>query len=172
MLPKQAQLTPFKRITLDWNSMGHPEVYFVPHFDIHFYMISDAERAKIMGGPQENTDSFKENYMPATYSSGGIAVPNMGVHWEDLSEPQHHGGEFTKTFIYGVNNNEVICYEPMVSISYLHQLAPDAVIKTEIQQSPKVQKSGYYPLTYTIVHHPANGEYTVALTDLHYRKAE
>ncbi len=171
-LPEQGAKTPFKTISLDWNSMGHPEVYFVPHFDVHFYMISDEERAKITGGPQENTDSFKKNYMPENYSSGMFAVPNMGVHWEDLHEPQHNGGEFTRTFIYGANNNKVIFFEPMVAVTYLQQLAPNAVMKMDVAQAPKVQKSGYYPLTYTIVHNTAAKEYSVSLTDLRYRKAK
>lgn len=171
-LPEQAEATPFKALTLDWNSMGHPEVYFVPHFDVHFYMISDAERAEIAGGPQEHTAAFQENYMPASYTSGMFAVPNMGVHWEDLSEPQHHEEGFTKTFIYGSNNNEVIFFEPMVAVSYLQDLAPDDLRKMNVTQAPKVQKSGYYPSAYTIKLNSGTGDYSVALTDMQYRKAE
>ena len=171
-LPQQGVLTPFEFVTLDWNMMGHPEVYFVPHFDIHFYMISDAERMQIEPGPQEHTEEFAANYMPATYTSGVFAVPQMGVHWEDLSEPQHHEGDFTKTMIYGANHNEVIFYEPMVAVSYLEQLAPETPVKMNIAQAAKVQKTGYHPQSYTINYDAIPGEYTIALTDLRYRRAE
>jgi hypothetical protein len=171
-LPEQGVLTPVRTITLDWNMMGHPEVYFVPHFDIHFYMISEAERLQVEEGPQEHTEEFAANYMPSSYTSGMFSVPQMGVHWEDRSEPQHHEGDFTRTFVYGAYHNEVTFYEPMVAVSYLEQLAPDSKVKMEVAQPAKVQSTGYHPRSYTIGYDAILGEYTIALTDLRYRKAE
>lgn len=171
-LPEQGALTPFRTVTLDWNMMGHPEVYFVPHFDAHFYMISNAERLQIAAGPHVHAPEFAMNYMPATYTSGMFAVPQMGVHWEDQSEPQHHEGNFTRTLIYGAYQDEVIFYEPMFTVDYLEHLAPDAYKKMQIAQPPKVQTTGYHPQSYTIGYDAIPGEYTIALTDLRYRKGE
>jgi hypothetical protein len=50
-LPAEASAkTPFNHIGLDWMHEGHEPagVYNVPHFDAHFYMISQAERAAII----------------------------------------------------------------------------------------------------------------------------
>ncbi|MEX2581639.1 MAG: DUF5602 domain-containing protein, partial [Gemmatimonadota bacterium] len=43
-------VTPFRFVGLDWNPNGHepPGVYDTPHFDIHFYTISRAERDGIV----------------------------------------------------------------------------------------------------------------------------
>ncbi|MEP6495442.1 MAG: hypothetical protein ABJF01_22335 [bacterium] len=40
----------FDHVVLDWNPAGHePEhVYTLPHFDFHFYSVSEAEQMKIM----------------------------------------------------------------------------------------------------------------------------
>jgi Domain of unknown function (DUF5602) len=41
-----AQTTPYNHISLDWNPHGHgpAPIYDKPHFDMHFYMIDEAEK--------------------------------------------------------------------------------------------------------------------------------
>ncbi len=48
-LPAAAAATPFKHIVVNWNNHGHPPpgIYSVPHFDFHFYTISNAVRQTI-----------------------------------------------------------------------------------------------------------------------------
>jgi hypothetical protein len=64
-------LLPSKFATLDWNPLGHePEgIFDVPHFDFHFYMISNQERLSIT--PLAPTEMDPEiplaKYMPAGY---------------------------------------------------------------------------------------------------------
>ncbi|MBS1566007.1 MAG: hypothetical protein JST39_16585, partial [Bacteroidetes bacterium] len=46
---KLAAVTPFRHVGLDWNPLGHEPagIYDRPHFDFHFYMISEADRTAI-----------------------------------------------------------------------------------------------------------------------------
>ncbi len=47
-LPKEAALTPFNHISINWNPTGHPpECYGVQHFDFHFNMETEQEREAI-----------------------------------------------------------------------------------------------------------------------------
>jgi hypothetical protein len=78
---------------LDWNPHGHePEqIYGAPHFDFHFYSISQAERAAI---PAYEADPTKFDngpgaaYLPPTYMNFGGGVPQMGAHWVDITSPE------------------------------------------------------------------------------------
>src|SRR5436190_12588465 len=51
-LPPQASATPFKHAALNWAPQGHPPpmIYTVPHFDFHFYTITQAARDAILLG--------------------------------------------------------------------------------------------------------------------------
>ncbi|PRY06082.1 hypothetical protein CLV24_12864 [Pontibacter ummariensis] len=173
-LPKQVEATPFQTVMLDWNPAGHgPNMYEKPHFDVHFYMISNEERAAIPGGEQTLSEDFQANYIPKDHLFGGMSIPGMGVHWINSHSPEiMHEEEFTKTFIFGEYQNKVIFYEPMLTLEYLQGLAPNIVEEAIVPQPAKVQQSGYYPKSYTVSYDPTPGEYTIALTNLYYRVAE
>ncbi|MFD2248508.1 DUF5602 domain-containing protein [Pontibacter ruber] len=175
-LPKQGDLTQYTTIGLDWNPGGHPPMpYLKPHFDVHFYMISDEERMMIPHEPlHEFSAEFAANYMPPLYISTREAIPAMGVHWADVLSPElaPNGPSFTKTLILGGYNNKFLFIEPMITLDYLQHLEGNVPVVSPIRQAPKVQQSGYYPLTYTILYDPTPGEYEISLTDLQYRAAE
>ncbi|MCJ8167626.1 DUF5602 domain-containing protein [Pontibacter sp. E15-1] len=174
-LPQQATMTPYKTIMIDWNPHGHDpeEVYGAPHFDLHFYMIGDEERQLIPAGEHGHSPEFQANYMPPTYFSTMMSVPEMGVHWVDGMAPEITGAEpFTRTFIYGAYQDKVIFYEPMFTLDYLKHLPAGKQQKMAVPQPPKVQQSGEHPLSYTITYRQNPGSYTIALTDLYYRKAK
>ncbi|WP_161889014.1 DUF5602 domain-containing protein [Pontibacter russatus] len=179
-MPKQMSSTLYEMVMLDWNPQGHePDpIYTHPHFDMHFYMISDMERMAIPGGPHPHTPAFMENYIPANYITGfpepnmGEAVPGMGVHWVDVTSPEFHGHDFTKTFVYGSYNNEVIFHEPMITTAYLKGLAPDAKETAKVPQPLKVQKTGYYPTSYSVAYDAIPGEYIISLRNMKYRMAQ
>jgi hypothetical protein len=171
--PKQANLTIFNHIGLDFLPMGHePEKYMVPHFDVHFYMISVDERKSIVAEHQHYTEDFLTNYIPANHFSPGHVVPGMGDHFIDLTSPELHGAPFTSTMIIGAYRNKITFIEPMINRYYLQNLIPNAIDKRPIPQANKVQKTGHYPTSYTISFNPNPGEYRIALTDFIYRVAE
>ncbi len=171
--PKQAELTPFRGMTLDWNPNGHDPhpIYSKPHFDFHFYMIPEATRLTIPGLPPTEMDPElpAPQYLPTDYVPTPGRVPAMGVHWVDKTSPELNGGEFTQTFIFGSHARKVIFYEPMITLEYLLS-KPQATFP--VKQSAAVGQDGYYPTNYRIEYDAQAKEYRVTLLDFTMRKAQ
>jgi hypothetical protein len=171
--PKQAELTPFKFMTLDWNPHGHePQpIYTRPHFDFHFYLISDAFRKTIPGLPPDQMDPRlpAPHFLPADYVPTPGRVPAMGTHWVDVTSPELSGADFTQTFIYGSYEHKVVFYEPMVTLDYLLS-RPQVTLP--VKQPGAVDQTGCYPQNYRIEYDPKAKEYRVALIDLTLRQGQ
>ncbi len=169
--PKQIEATAFKFATVDWVPDGHePDgIYNVPHFDIHFYMISNAKRMTIT--PLDGMDPVipLAKYLPEIYVQGPGRVPMMGNHWVDPTSPEFNGEPFTKTFIYGTFKEDVIFWEPMVTLEYFKS-KPSG--KVAIPQPEAFQIEGYYPTKYEVKFNSQRKEYQVILTDFKFREAE
>lgn len=179
-LPEDAP-APYRFVELDWNPQGHvpPGVYTVPHFDVHFYAISVAERNAIdPSDPDYAADASNlptDGYVPPFYIVPGppaaVAVPRMGVHWLDVRSPELQGllgnpgayQPFTKTFIYGSWDGRFTFYEPMVTRAYL-LTHPDVV--TPISVPSLYPQPGYYPTAYRVTYDAQAKEYRIALTGL------
>ncbi|QCR23849.1 hypothetical protein [Pontibacter sp. SGAir0037] len=171
----QAVFAPFVGMMFDWNPEGHIplDLYEKPHFDIHFYMVSDEEHMNIpLGVDYPHADWFERDYMPSNYTSLRLAIPGMGNHWVDEGAPEMTGEGFSKTLILGAYEDKQTFIEPMITLGYFQQLKPNETVTAPVSEFPKVQKSGYYPTKYTITYDPVPGVYKVALTDLVYRRAE
>jgi hypothetical protein len=168
--------TPFDHATLDWIPAGHepPGVYDVPHFDVHFYTISSAERKAIVPtGPEFGEKAARHpapEYIPTGYVDPGMPpVPQMGVHWVDPSSPElrPEGAEpFTRTFIYGSWDGRMIFVEPMVALSWL-KTRPDETIP--VATAERYYPSGLWPGAYRVYFDADTDQYRVALTDLRER---
>ncbi|NLR80580.1 DUF5602 domain-containing protein [Chitinophaga eiseniae] len=165
----KAAITPFQHFGLDWNPHGHEPagVYDKPHFDFHFYMISETER---MGIPPYENDSLKfknypaPGYMPANYVPIPGGVPQMGTHWVDVTAAELNGQPFTQTFLNGSYNGNVIFYEPMITRAFIQA---NATYERAVPQPAKVQKDGYYPKKMKI--EKGNGVTNIILEDFVYR---
>jgi hypothetical protein len=172
-LPSQIQNTPFKSIVVNWNPNGHTpaNIYDKPHFDFHFYMITEAEREQI---PAYGIDSTKfqlfplPGYLPANY----IPIPEgeemMGKHWADINSPELNPvtpQPFTQTFIYGSYNGRVTFYEPMATLSFI--TATNNFVR-DIPQPVKYAKPGYYPTKLSITKSGSTTE--LKLTDFVYHQ--
>ncbi len=166
---KAKQLTPFNHIGLNWNPHGHiPEgVFDVPHFDIHFYMISIADQMAIPAWSQETDAAFNnyppEGYMPADYFTppgDATAEAQMGKHWL----PVNLGAflPFSKIMIYGSYNGKVIFTEPMITLDHLLSHVDSS---TDYSQPEFFQKPGNYPTKYNIYHNPDNGNTYITLSE-------
>lgn len=164
--PKAIEATPFKHAGLDWNPIGHePDgVYTISHFDLHYYMISEAERmaatdmGKILAEPAQG-------YVPANHVAGA-PVPTMGLHWIDATSPELNGAPFTQTFIYGSYNSKVIFYEPMITLDFLKNTTN---FERPIPQPAKFQQAGYYPTKMRVTRH--NGVVDIILEGFVQRQA-
>jgi hypothetical protein len=162
-LPNKAEGLAFDHIDLGWNPGGHEplEIYGIPHFDIHFYMISEEEQMGIT-----NSDLAEilpsDEFWPANYNPTPSFVPMMGKHWLSLfADELQPGGVFTQTFIYGSYNGDFIFYEPMITLDYLKEKTS---MQYNISQQGEFQRTGYYyPTTYSINYDSIKKEYTISL---------
>lgn len=165
-LPAQAAATAFKHIGLNWNPRGHePEkIYDVAHFDFHFYMITEEERA---GFTAKGDDLLRMKREPAAefIPEGYIHAPNsefarMGSHWVNPLSRELQGQRFTTTFIYGSYDGRLIFAEPMITRDFLETKTN----VTELIKLPaKYARNAYYPTKYSVRYDPVTKEYTVAL---------
>jgi hypothetical protein len=173
-LPKEAQVTGFDHITLDWNPLGHPPkgIYDAPHFDVHFYMMKASELSKITLAGDDMATCIKApeaRFMPAGYiMPPDTAVPLMGAHAIDTAAPELHGKPFTTTFIYGFYNGQMNFLEPMVTMKYL-QSKPN--FSAPVKLPAAYASSGYYPTRYSIRYDARRREYSISLDGLTFRKA-
>lgn len=166
-LPEKAGATPYRHVTLDWNPHGHEpdHVYTLPHFDAHFYTITNAERLAILPSDpqfQQKAAAFPgTGYVPAGYvAPAPAAVPRMGVHWVDPTSPELNGGTFTRTFLFGSYDGKMIFAEPMLTKAYL-ETKPNFTQAIPVPE--KVTTPGWYPSSYSIKHDAARGEYRISL---------
>jgi hypothetical protein len=140
-------------------------IYTVPHFDFHFYTISDAVRAGILlGDAQLDAKMARQpaaEFIPSGYTAG-MPSAQMGLHWSDPQAPERQGAPFTKTFIYGSYDGALIFSEPMVAISYL--VTKPAAVVTPLKLPAQYAARGYQPTSYTVGYDVATREYRVAIS--------
>ncbi len=174
--PEEASTTPFKHFVMNWNPMGHTpaHVYDVPHFDLHFYTISNEDRMAIpaatgdtmcmvpnppdVGGEHPATvscETFEEammplpdDQMPPGYISAGAVEPGMGNHLINTQAPELAGEPFTHTWIYGAYAGRMTFYEPMIANAFLEERHEE--VCAEIAMPEAMSEPGYYPSQYCI----------------------
>lgn len=167
-LPPGMSLPPFKHITLDWNPQGHePDgVYNKPHFDVHFYFISDSERKGISCDGADQSFCMQQpmpEYLVPNYGPTPAGVPQMGWHWVDLLAPEFNGGIFTRTLVHGYYKGEPIFVEPMVTLEYL---LSKATSEQEIRQPERYPvEEGHYPAGYKIWFDKKEGLHKIIIKD-------
>jgi hypothetical protein len=146
--PEAKKFTPFDHIQLDWNPTGHPPLQFYSeeHFDVHFYMVPQAEVTAAVDPTKLNAVPGPE-YLPENYFSAG-PVPQMGTHFLDGTSAEFHGSPFTQTFIYGSYDSKVTFYEPMITLDFLKATTN---FERSIPQPAKFKTAGYYPTKMRIV---------------------
>jgi hypothetical protein len=173
-LPPEARVTGFDHISLDWSPQGHEPngIYTKPHFDVHFYLTSRAERKKITFQGVDKVAGARRpaaRFLPAGYVlPPGTAIPNMGAHAIDAAAPELTGKGFTHTFVYGYYKGQVNFMEPMVTKAFL-ETKPNVTIP--VKQPTAYFARGYYPTSYSMKYDAVRQEYTVSLDGLTLREA-
>ena len=186
--------TPYRFVQLDWNPGGHepPGVYDTPHFDFHFYTITQSERDAIdpaVVGEAEFTARGNrlppeaeraETYVPLSPPGGPLVmVPRMGVHWATVHAPELQGlmgrpeaaRPFTTTFLRGSWDGRVTFDEPMVTRAFIlgRKTAAAAAQRDSVMPltaAPRVRAAGHYPTAYRVAYDARAREYRIALTGL------
>jgi hypothetical protein len=173
---------PFQWATLNWNPHGHPpSIWEVPHFDFHFYTVSEEEVQAIRPGPcgalincedfERGTKPVPAPYLPANYKSIEDTVAAMGDHLVDSAAPELADppqAKFTHSFNYGAYDGHIIFYEPMIAYDFLLG-QPDEC--RAISLPAAWENSGYYPTEYCIRYRADSQETTVSLEKFVYREA-
>jgi hypothetical protein len=151
-------------ISFDLAAHGHEPagVYDKPHFDVHFYMVTEKEVDGIAGSGPEIDLLPPAKYAPKDYVPGPN-VPKMGKHWIDSTGVELHNKPFEQTLIYGSYNGKFTFIEPMIAISYL-QSKPN--ISFDVKPLGAAQKAGLYPQKYSINYGNEDHLYTISLDDL------
>lgn len=169
LLPEEADGIVYDHVDLEWNPEGHepPGIYDIPHFDVHFYMITPEEKMMITNGDLAEILPA-EQFWPATYFPTPGFVPMMGKHWLSSEAGELTGEGFAQTFIYGSYNGDFIFYEPMITMDYFLQKSSETY---NIFQPENFERSGFYPTSYSINYNAVAGEYTVVLEDMVWRSA-
>lgn len=169
---------PFRWITVNWNAAGHPAPYNQPHFDFHFYTVDRARIEAITPGRcgelvdcghfTRATQPVPSRYQPSGYISVGAVVPRMGNHLLDSESPEIKDSlPFSRTFIYGAYEGELIFWEPMITHEFLRN-TKDACFS--VRQPEAFRQAGYYPTRYC-VREDGNGGRTVTLEGIRYSEA-
>jgi hypothetical protein len=103
-----------------------------------------------------------------------MTVPRMGLHWVDTKSPElpPSNQPFTRTFILGSWDGQVIFDEPMVTRAFiLAQRSGPATAETiAVPPAKSYASAGYYPESYGIRWDEAAGEYRIALQGLAWRQ--
>ena len=169
---------PFRWITVNWNAAGHPAPYNRPHFDFHFYTV-DRDRIEAItpgrcgelvdcGHFTRATRPVPERFHPRGHISVGAVVPRMGNHLLDSQSPEIRDSlPFTRTFIYGAYEGDLIFWEPMITHEFL-RTAKDACFG--VSQPEAFRQAGYYPTKYC-VRQDRDGGRRVSLEGFRYAEA-
>ena len=167
-LPTGAPATVFDHVGVNWQPTGHMPVgiYTIPHFDVHFYLITPQQRDAITpSDPQFGAKTARQpttEERPMGYTLDLAAIPRMGVHAGAIDAAENRGLPFTTTFVYGFFDGGMIFLEPMLTRAYLLS-RPDTTIK--ISTPARYPKSGAYATAYAIRYDAAAKEYRVELRD-------
>ena len=172
--PSDARVAPYDHVSFDWMPHGHePDgIYTLPHFDVHFYMMTEAERDAISPArasfATEAAVPPDASILPAGYVPTPDALPRMGVHWVDPSSPEFTPDGFSRTFIYGFWNGKMTFVEPMLTKAFIEsvQTRPHSSVTFDIPQAQQVEKAGYYPTTYGVRHDATAQAYDIVLEGL------
>lgn len=183
-LPAEAQDSPFTVMGFDFGPEGHEPatIYDVPHFDIHFHMLPEAQVDAIGPFPHIVDYDIPADQLPpnnvtaAAVGQPRVAIPDMGEHLVDLTAPeiQHlldptlEPVPFTHTLIWGAYDPALIggsgdgvgqinFVEPMVTLEYLQNLDGEAVAPILL---PEVfVEAGDYPTEYVMKPDHSGGVY-------------
>lgn len=170
-LPSVVNLPPYNHIMVEWNPHGHePDpIYGLPHFDFHFYFISEETRKAISCQGDDvaacMTQPLPEK-LPSFYVPTPAGVPEMGWHWVDSRSPEFNGQTFTATYLYGYYGGNMIFLEPMITRDFLLK---QQCFEADVPLPQVVPAAGYYPQSYAMSFNKNLKMYFIRLRNLVYR---
>ena len=157
-----------KSANLQWHPRGHePEhVYDVPHFDVHFYTISEGVRHGIVPGAKAGKVRPKKAILPPNSILAPGFVPGMGMHDVPKAQPEFNGGHFTISPLIGYWNGRLAFFEVMFTKAWLEKKQDKSGTFPQPASAPQ---PGLYPTRYSVHYDKDQDAYRVALTDFRLR---
>jgi hypothetical protein len=157
---------------LQYHPYGHEpaHVYDTPHFDVHFYTITEEVRHGVMPGtPGAKVMPAKTILPPGGFLSTEV-VPGMGMHDVPMTQPELQRGKghgpFTVSPIIGYWNGELAFFEVMFTKAWALQKTDKA---GAFPQPASVHQQGLYPTKYSVHYDKAQDEYEVTLSGFRQR---
>lgn len=167
--------TPITFLGLNWNPGGHPppDVYGVPHFDVHFHALS-MDAVDAIDGPALAAHEVPDARIPTGYSrppdpnvGGPVVVTDMGEHLVDQSAPEFRGEPFRNALIWGAYDAdddglaELTFVEPMVTRAYLRDLS--GTDQRPVPQPEDPHGTGPWPTRYGVRDVPSRDAIAVTI---------
>ncbi len=169
-MPTTGPRTVIDHVVINWEAEGHPppKVYDVPHFDFHFYFVSEADQKSVaFDSPNDSGDASQQpaaQLLPVNYVvPPGTAHSQMGVHAINRTAPELNGQPFTATFIYGYYNKQQTFIEPMATLAFLKSKPS---FSAQVPRPAAYTRTGLYPSTYSVKYDASRKIYEVGLEDL------
>lgn len=180
--------TLFDHTVVNWNPHGHIPVgvFNVPHYDFHFYIISEEQRNSIEAPRAEDmcvvaegeppapvdcedyarlTAPLPDDQLPPDYLRVGAVEPGMGDHMLDPFGSGLNGNPFDHTFIFGAQDGDLSFFEPMITVAYL-KTKPNACFPIRLPDA--LPEAAWAPSEYCIRYQRGRDEYTVSLESFVY----
>lgn len=167
-LPSSVDTHQFTFVGFHYNPEGHPppDVYTVPHYDFHFYMVPEEVVENIVTGPA--TFDVPDAQIPTDFQrlpvidSDGDGEPDtplvegeMGEHLLDTTGAEFQpDGSFTHTNIYGAYDTDgdgtgrLTFVEPMVTTEFIDGLDEEQVVEMKTPDVYPVADD--YPTAYVV----------------------
>lgn len=170
-LPEAAVAAGYDHVSLDWMPHGHApgDLFGAPHFDVHFYLTTEAERLAIdpsdprymeKAANRPSGEMMPPNFMPPPQLD---PIPAMGEHWLDSTDPIFAGHPFEAVMIYGAWDGEVTFVEPMVTRDLLLSRRD---FGGEIGQPLRVSEDISLPASWSVSHDAERQVHVVSVDDL------
>ena len=170
-LPAQAKSAlGLDHLGINWEAHGHPPTPFLdPHFDFHFYYLSQSEVRAI-----DCSDDTKPSKLPARHALPdidvpglgmlvGLCVPQMGMH--AMTEEELEATEpFEASLLVGYYGGEVISFEPMVS---RERLLERSDFSPPVPTMENLPAGVHYPTEFRAEYDAARKQYRMVFTGFH-----
>jgi len=165
--PEAREALGIDHLGINWEAHGHPPgTFLTPHFDFHFYSISQAAVRAI-----DCTDLSKPSTLPARYvlpdidipemgTLVGLCVPRMGMHAMPQTDNEETAA-FKASMIIGYYGGAPIFFEPMVSQALLLERSDFSLPTPMVEHLPEGVR---YPREFHVKYDAANDQYRMVMS--------
>ncbi len=162
---KAVEATLFEHVLLGLSAHGHPLApsgSIAPHFDVRFFMMTEAERLAIPAPPAPGFDVTPlPGYLPANYLMNA-PIAQIGRHWNSSTLA---GTTVNHTMILGTWDGVLTFINPIVTLT---TLTGGSSTSTAYPQPQYFAEHGFYPTKYNI-YEDNKGNHYVTLSNFVWR---